>query len=106
MDWVLQWMDQFLDAEFPVCYFDKKLFYTVTRRCRIKFLPKCEHEEEGADFIVRPKTRSRRIPIKVMYLRVVGRPCADKGFNGRILLERVSEERTIQKQSKHQRFWL
>ena len=58
--------------------------------------------------IIRPKIRSRRYPVKVMFLGVVARPVKDiaKGidFNGRIMLERVSRQREITKKTKSQNF--
>ena len=91
--WVKRWGPFFLDDEFPVCYLDEKWFYPTTRRRKLKFLPCGKHEKPGADIIRRPKTRSRRFPIKVMYLGVVGRPktVGRRRFNGRIFLERVSK---------------
>ena len=51
-----------------------------------------------------PKTISRQFPIKSMLMGVVGRPRADKNFNGKILLERVSEEVTIKQRYTNQNF--
>ena len=97
---------RFLEDDFPVCYLDEKWFYTVTRRRKIKILPHATHEPIGADFVKRPKTRSRRFPIKIMYLGVVGRPrtVGDTHFNGRIMLERISKTSQVVKKTKHQRF--
>jgi len=51
-----------------------------------------------------PKIRSRRYPCKVMYLGVVARPNADKGFNGRIMLKRVAREEEVKKRSRNHNF--
>jgi hypothetical protein len=103
--WVEEWGGIFLDEACPVCYLDEKWFYTITRRQKLKVLPRGRHEAAGANFIRRPKTRSRRLPIKIMYLGVVGRPRTVNGrrFNGRILLERVSRNRKVVKRTKHSR---
>ena len=106
VDWVTRWGPHFLDEEFPVCYLDEKWFYTTTRRRKLKILPRGKHEPVGADIVSKPKTRSRRFPIKVMYLGVVGRPRTVNGrrFNGRIMLERVSRTEEAKKKTKHTRF--
>jgi len=51
-----------------------------------------------------PKIRSRRFPVKVMYLGVVSKPHDEHGFDGRILLEQVSREKTITRATKHKNF--
>ena len=45
----------------------------------------------GADKLLLPKMMSRRFPIKLIFLGVVVRPLAHKGFDGKILLEQVGE---------------
>ena len=74
VSWVETWGGRFLDIKFPVCYLDEKWFYTSTRRKKLKHLPRHKNEPIGVDVLKRPKCRSRRFPIKIMYLGVVGRP--------------------------------
>ncbi len=88
-------MDYFLDNKFPVCYLDEKWFCTVLCQRKIKVLPLGDSEENDADKIVKPKCRSQRFPIKVMYLGDVARPNELFKFNGRICLERVSRTKTV-----------
>ena len=85
-------------------YIDEKWFYTTNRRRSIKKLPCGEHEEEGADFVPMPKIRSHRFPVKAMFMGVVARPVANKNFDGKILLERVSKEEVLQRRSTNQNF--
>ena len=55
-----------------------------------------------------PKIRSRRHPVKVMYLGVVGRPMKDEtkdvDFNGRIMIKRVAREEKVEKLARNQNF--
>ena len=87
-----------------VTYLDEKWFYTTNRRRKIKKLPRAADEDEGADYYSQPKVRSRRFPIKAMYMGVVGRPIPEKNFDGRVHLERVSQTKTVQKMMAHQNF--
>ena len=73
----------------------KTWFYTTNRRQKLKRLPLGENEAPGVDFIPGPKMRWRQFPIKSMFMGVADRPRPDKGFDRKILLERVST---------HQRF--
>jgi len=57
-------------------------------------------EEEGDDFIPQPKMRSRRYPIKTMFMGCVGRPRKDKNFDGKIFLERISETSLVTEQTR------
>jgi hypothetical protein len=106
VEWVDIWGDIFINEEIPVCYLDEKWFYTTTRRKRLKFLPRHSSEPIGVDVLKRPKCRSRRFPIKIMYLGVVGRPKTvdGKNFNGRIMMERIGKTVPVKKLTKHQRF--
>ena len=61
-------------------------------------------EVPGSDFIPAPKMRSRRFPVKSMFIGVVARPQPAKGFNGRIHLERISEQVKVTKRTAHHRF--
>ena len=66
----------------PVAFLDEKWFYTTNRRRRIKKLPLTEAEKNSEENKVpmyrRPKIRSRRYPVKVMYLGVVANPIEEK----------------------------
>ena len=54
-----------------------------------------------------PKIRSRRHPVKVVYLGVVGRPMKDEtkdvDFNGRIMIKRVAREQKVEKLTRNQK---
>ena len=106
--WVQKWGELFSDPSTPVCYLDEKWFYTSSRRRKIKFLPPGPGEEAGAALIIRPKIRSRRYPVKVMYCGVVARPMKDEAknidFDGRIALKRVARERKVQRMTKNKKF--
>jgi hypothetical protein len=52
----------------------------------------------------RPSIRSRRYPVKVMYLGVVAAPRTEHSFDGRILLERVSHRKKLVRSSRNKRF--
>ena len=97
VSWIETWGDSFLDILFPVCYLDEKWFYTTTRRKKLKHLPRHKNEPIGVDVLKRPKCRSRRFRIKIMYLGVVGRPRTVNGrkFNGRILMERIGRTKAV-----------
>jgi len=74
---------------------DEKWFYTTNRRRKVKRLPRGEDEEEGVDFIPQPKVRSRRFPVKAMFMGVVGRPIPEKQFDGKIHMERGVKRRWL-----------
>ena len=96
MRWVDKYYDILTKPNYHVVYLDEKWFYTTNRRKRIKRLPLQSHEKPGDDFIPQPKIRSRRFPIKCMFMGVVGRPIPERNFDGKILLERVSTEKIRQ----------
>ena len=102
--WVRQYFEILTDEQAPVAYLDEKWFYTTNRRRQIKILPKTEDEAEGIDFIAQPKVRSRRFPVKAMFMGVVGRPDECKKFDGRIHLERISKRVEVKKLTSHQSF--
>ena len=84
-----KYFDIMMDEEKPVAFLDEKWFYTTSRRKKIKVLPKgsCEVADP---LYVSAKMRSRRYPIKIMYLGVVGTPNKKKQFDGRMFLKRAS----------------
>ena len=69
-------------------------------RIKIKRLPFGDNEKEGYDKVKHPQMRSRRFPIKSMFIGVVGRPRPDNFFDVMILLERVSKKHVI-KEKQH-----
>ena len=102
--WVRKWWDLLTDQSQPVCYLDEKWFCITNRRRKIERLPLGDGEAPGSDFIPAPKMRSRRFPVKSMFMGVVAKPQAEKGFNGGIHLERISVRDKVTKKSAHQRF--
>ena len=87
----------------PIAFLDEKWFYTTNRRKNLKVLPKVANETSVEPY-KRPRIRSRRYPVKVMYLGVVAAPRTDHLFDGRILLERVSRRKTLLRSSRNKRF--
>ena len=80
-----------------VCFLDEKLFYTTTRRNKIKKLPRGPYEKEGADVAIQSKFLSRRFPVTFIFLGVVSRPIPQRNFDGRIHLERIRSQETMKK---------
>ena len=73
------------NSEFYCCFLDEKWFYTSTRRKKVKILPRAIFESlKDAEYIA-PKVRSRRHPLKVMYLGLVAPPIEGIA-DGKILL--------------------
>ena len=70
----------------------------------MKFLPLQPGEEPGAEKLTRPKMRNRCYPVKAMFMGVVACPRKDKNFDGKILMERVSKEKTIRTETTHTNF--
>ena len=110
LEWIDKWAAIMTDESKPVVYLDEKWFYTTSRRRKLKLLPLSEEEDKDPNLAMimasenSPKIRSRRYPCKVMYLGVVARPNADKGFNGRIMIKRVAREEEVKKRSRNQNF--
>ena len=102
--WVRTHIIKLTSNGYYVAYLDEKWFYTTSRRRKLKTLPKGPHEKEGADEFIRPKMRSRRYPVKCMFLGVVACPLPYRRFDGRILLERVSEDVVVNKLTAHTQF--
>ena len=92
------------NVDAPVTYLDKKWFYTSNCHRRIKKLPRGRHEEEGVDTYKQPKVRSRRFPVKSMFMGVVGRPIAAKQLDGKVHLERISENKEVKKLTTNTKF--
>ena len=71
--WVREHFDLLTDKNKGIAYIDEKWFYVTNHRRKVKRLPLGPHEKEGDNSIELPKTRSRRFPIKSMFMGVVGR---------------------------------
>ena len=102
-EWAVEHFDKFVDRDCPKAFLDEKWFYTTSRRKTLKNLPKGEMEA-GDPIYKRPTIRSRRFPVKVMFLGVVACPNEDRGFDGRIFLKRISERRATTRMSRNRRF--
>ena len=102
-DWATQHFDIISDETKPVVYLDEKWFYTTSRRKRMKILPKASWEEADPLYAA-AKIRSRRYPVKVMYLAVVACPLKSHNFNGKIFLKRVSRRERAKRMSRNQWF--
>ena len=63
-----------------------------------------EGEDAEAVKLKCPKATSRRYPVKIMYMGVVGRPRPEHNFDGKILLLRVSEPRQLKQATSNERF--
>ena len=50
------------------------------------------------------KSKTRRLPVKSMFMGVVGRPIPETQFDGRINLERVSETKVVKSLTAYQNF--
>lgn len=87
--WSQNWRENLADNEFNnyYCFLDEKWFFTTSQRKKLKILPQAEFETcEDADVNL-PKLRSRRFPVKVMFMGVVARPVPEHDFNGKIYLD-------------------
>ena len=102
--WVKKFWEVFTDPTLPVCHLDEKWFYITNRRRKIKRLPIGPEEVPGCAFIPSPKMRSRRYPVKCMFLGCVANPQPERNFDGRIHLERISTPTTTKQKSHHSRF--
>ena len=87
-----------------ICFLDEKWFYVSSRRNRHKHLPKHELETEEEAYSRGTKTRSRRFPIKSMFLAVISRAFTDWNTDGKIFLKRVSKYDFTNQKSYNQQF--
>ena len=101
--WARRYYELLSNPESPVCFLDEKWFYTTSRRRQLKILPKGEHEIMDPHYQA-PKIRSRRYPVKVMYLGVVASPHPNHDFDGRVFLKRVSNTKTLTRSTRNKRF--
>ena len=60
--------------------------------------------ETVISFYQKPKLRSQRHPVKGMFLGVVGNPQEEYGSDGRVLLKRVSRQKTIAIKTRSRNF--
>jgi len=104
VEWARRWFDTLRDPLAPVAFLDEKWFYTTNRRRKLKVLPKNEEEAGQPVPYRRPRIRSRRYPVKVMYLGVVAAPRVDYSFDGRVCLHRVSRRKTLARASRNKRY--
>ncbi len=104
MQWVRVYHHKITNPYIPVVYLDKKWFYTTNRRRKIKILPRGPLEELEVDVVIQPKIRSRRYPVKFVFLGVVACICSHRKFDGKILLEGVSEQIVVATLSLHTHF--
>jgi hypothetical protein len=102
--WAKKWGAILTDPYAPVAMLDEKWFYKRNRRRKLKDLPPAPGETIQGSKISRPKARSRRFPVKSMYMGLIGRPNKTYGFDGKILLIRVSEERELKQATTNERF--
>jgi hypothetical protein len=86
------------DPQAPIALLDEKWFYKRNRRRKLKDLPlDANKEPAGADCrVYNPKAAtSRQFPIKAMYIGVIGMPNAERIFDGKILLLRISRSKRL-----------
>ena len=88
--WVKDWYNHLTDRFPNVTMLDEKWFYSINRRRKIKQLPIALGEMDENDTTKYPQIRSRRFPVKSMFMGFVGCSRPDKNFDGRIFLERIS----------------
>jgi len=104
-EWALQHHPKFLDGQHtPFAFLDEKWFCTANRRRKVKELPMADCEQTAPDVIDLPKIRSRRHPVKVMFLGVVACPADEHEFDGRVFLKRVSEVEEQKRMSRNKNF--
>lgn len=61
-------------------------------------------EDPSGIKVNRPKERSRRYPVKVMYMAVVAPPNEEEGFDGKVFMTRISVPKEWKKTTYHSRF--
>ena len=104
--WVKKHAELIKKKNFYYCFLDEKWFYCSSNRKKFKYLPpnvQIGETEEDADVPI-PRVRTRRKPCKVMYLACAGEPNKENGFDGKVLMERVSKYEKAKATSHTQRF--
>ena len=92
-----------LGDKFHVCFLDEKWFYPSLHRKKLKILPKAPDFETGTEAHVNiPKVRSRRQSLKLTVMAIVGLPCLEKRFGGKVYNERVSKKVKTSRKSCNQ----
>ena len=104
LNYAREHFDKIKDPQVPFAFLDEKWFYTTNRRRKIKVLPQGENEQIAPDALNLPKIRSRRFPVKVMFLGVVAAPNEDHNFDGRIMMKRISKRRKTTRASRNKNF--
>ena len=66
-----KWIEKLQQGGIYVCFLDEKWFYTSSRRKKLKMLPRAMFETEQQSFTAKPKLRSRRFPVKVMFMGLI-----------------------------------
>jgi hypothetical protein len=104
--WVNEWGHLLSNPHAPVAFLDEKWFYKCNRQRKLKDLPlNADKEPPGADSrVFSPKATSRQFPVKVMYMGIVGRPNAERNFDGKILLLRVSKSKQLSRATVSEQF--
>ena len=90
--------------KFHFCFIDEKLFYIFTNRKKHKYLPPAPFEILKDVFVPLRKIRSRRHVAKVMFMGIVGPLNLEHGFDGKIMMKRVSRQKESKITTHHQRF--
>ena len=98
-----KWIQKLTENGIYVSFLDEKWFYTTSRRKKLKVLPRAHFETEEQAFVAKPKLRSRRFPIKVMFMGVICPPIDGK-TKGKIYMKRVSEKVITKRQTYNQNF--
>ena len=104
LKWVALYYNLFIDPTIIMGHLDEKFFYVTNRRRQIKMLPIKDGEPLGSNSFVQPKMRSRRYPVKVIFMGVVANLIPSRNFSGKIHLERISKQKTTTAMSHHQQF--
>ena len=104
IEWVLFNYGRLTNPYLPICYIDEKWFYRVSRRRKLKLLPKGDNENDNIDKAKKSTMLSRRFPIKTMFMAVVARPIPHRCFDGKVHIERVSKTRILTTATSHCNF--
>ncbi len=87
-----------------ICYLDEKWFYTTTQRKKLKYVPRQPYEAIGADYVRRRKVVSRRHSLKTMFIGVVAEANAEHEFDGKIMMERIAEDKVLRRATYRNQF--
>ena len=99
----IKWKDMIRQiSELFICFLDEKIFYTTTRRKKMKILPRASWESIEDAKVVLPKERTQRFPVKLMAMGVVSKPYPEHNFDGKIYIKRIATEKITPKNSYNQ----